>query len=156
MFLKKFGFLNANKLLINWGAQKTEFLNIQTFNFATKMRAGVTKNKKDSAGKRLGVKKFGGEEVRPGQILVRQRGFEWKMGENIYHGRDHTFHAGKEGKVSFSRDPWSTRRRTHVHVIEQENPNRMVNIFNYIFFFLLFYKRIIFAYIFYLLVACFN
>lgn len=126
MFLKKFGFFKPNRLIINSGLQKTELLNIQSFNFATKMRAGVTKNNKDSAGKRLGVKKFGGEEVRPGQILVRQRGFEWKLGENIYHGRDHTFHAGKEGKVSFSRDPWSIRRRTHVHVIEQETPNRLV------------------------------
>jgi large subunit ribosomal protein L27 len=125
MFLKKFGYFKGinsfNKNLQN------ELLKQQFFNFATKMRAGVTKNKKDSAGRRLGVKKFGGEEVLPGQILVRQRGFEWKEGENMYYGRDHTFHAGKEGKVSFSRDPWSVRRRTHVHVVEQEIPNRYVN-----------------------------
>jgi len=126
MFLKKFGLFNTNRLLVNFDLKKIEFINLQNFNFATKMRSGVTKNKKDSAGKRLGVKKFGGEEVRPGQILVRQRGFEWKLGENIYHGRDHTLHANKEGKVSFSRDPWSLRRRTHVHVIEQETPNRLV------------------------------
>jgi large subunit ribosomal protein L27 len=126
MFLKKIGFFNTNRFLVNNAIPKLEIINIQAYNFATKMRAGVTKNKKDSAGKRLGLKKFGGEEVRKGQILVRQRGFEWKMGENVYHGRDHTIHANKEGKVSFSRDPWSTRRRTHVHVIEQENPNRLV------------------------------
>lgn len=126
MFLKKIGFYNINKGLIKNSFQKPTFINTQLFNFATKMRAGVTKNKKDSAGKRLGVKKFGGEEVRPGQIILRQRGFKWKLGENIYHGKDHTFHSNKEGKVAFSRDPWSIRRKTHAHVIEQETPNRLV------------------------------
>lgn len=128
MFLKKFGYFNKN--IFSNNSFKVEFLFTQNFNFATKMRAGVTKNKKDSAGKRLGIKKFGGEEVRQGQILVRQRGFEWKEGENMYHGSDHTFHSNKEGKVSFSRDPWSTRKRTHVHVIEQEIPNRKVKEIN--------------------------
>jgi large subunit ribosomal protein L27 len=99
----------------------------QFASFATKMRQGVTKNTKDSPGKRLGVKKFGGEEVRAGQILVRQRGLKYKPGENVHHGRDHTLHASKEGKVSFTRDPWyPNRRKTYVHIIEQEIPNRKV------------------------------
>lgn len=126
MFSRKNFFLK-NPILNNLNNNNNTIFNVQFFNFATKMRAGVTKNKKDSAGRRLGVKKFGGEEVFPGNILVRQRGFQWKQGENIYHGSDHTFHARKEGKVSFYKDPWSTRRRTHVNVIEQEIPNRKVN-----------------------------
>lgn len=99
---------------------------LQYFNFATKMRAGVVKNNKDSAGRRLGVKKFGGEEVAQNQIILRQRGFRWKAGENVHHGKDHTLHATKEGKVTFSQDPWSRRRRVFVHVVEQEIPNRIV------------------------------
>jgi large subunit ribosomal protein L27 len=130
IFILKNSRIFRNKDLIipiGIGSNKNNIIfNIQFYNFATKMRAGVTKNNKDSAGRRLGVKKFGGEEVIPGNILVRQRGFQWKEGENMYHGRDHTFHARKEGKVSFYRDPWSFRRRTHVNVIEQETPNRKV------------------------------
>ncbi len=48
--------------------------------FASKMQASSTKNKKDSAGKRVGVKKFGGQEVQPNDIICRQRGFKWKSG----------------------------------------------------------------------------
>ena len=94
--------------------------------FATKMRQGVTKNKKDSAGRRLGVKKYGGEEVRENQILIRQRGLRWKAGENVHVGKDQTIHASKEGKVTFTQDPWSKKRRVFVHVVEQEIPNRKV------------------------------
>ena len=100
--------------------------NLPFFTFATKMRAGVTKNKKDSAGKRLGLKKYGGEEVRENEILIRQRGFKWKRGENVHSGKDQTLHATKEGKVTYTQDPWSRRRKVSVHVIEQEVPNRKV------------------------------
>jgi large subunit ribosomal protein L27 len=103
------------------------FNKFQFFSFATKMRAGVTKNKKDSPGKRLGIKKFGGQEVRESQILVRQRGLKFKPGENVHYGRDHTLHASKEGKVTFTTDPWYPNKRVrYVHVIEQEIPNRKV------------------------------
>ena len=61
--------------------------------FATKLKAGATKKTKDSIGRRLGVKRFGGEEVYPGDILIRQRGFQWQAGENTYSGKDHTLHA---------------------------------------------------------------
>jgi large subunit ribosomal protein L27 len=100
--------------------------NMPIFTFATKMRAGVTKNKKDSAGRRLGLKKYGGEEVTENQILIRQRGFRWKPGENVHFGKDHTLHASKEGKVFFTQDPWSRKRKVSVHVVEQEVPNRKV------------------------------
>jgi large subunit ribosomal protein L27 len=112
-------------------ANKKYFLFNQFFNFATKMRAGVTKNTKDSPGKRLGVKKYGGEEVRNNQVLVRQRGLKFKPGENVHSGKDHTLHATKEGKVTFTTDPWSpNRKKVYVHVVEQEVPNRKVLLIN--------------------------
>jgi large subunit ribosomal protein L27 len=120
----------TNKSLTNFNL----FNNLQLFNFATKMRATVTKNKKDSAGKRLGLKKFGGEEIRQNQIIIRQRGFKYKPGENVHFGKDHTIHSSKEGIVKFTQDPWSRRRKVSVHVIEQEIPNRKVNILNIIIY----------------------
>jgi large subunit ribosomal protein L27 len=102
------------------------FYFLNNINFATKMRAGVTKNNQDSAGRRLGVKKFGGQEILESQIILRQRGFKWKPGENVHYGKDHTLHASKEGIVKFSQDPWSQRRRVFVHVVEKEVPNRKV------------------------------
>ena len=102
------------------------FNNFQFFNFATKMRQGVTKNKKDSAGRRLGLKKFGGEEVRESQIIVRQRGFKYKAGENVHFGKDQTLHSSKEGIVKYTKDPTVNYRRVFVNVIEQEIPNRKV------------------------------
>ena len=92
--------------------------------FATKAMAGASKNNKDSAGRRLGLKKFGGEEVFPGEIIIRQRGRKFWPGENTYMGKDHTIHAAKEGRLAWSRDPWRRRKKTYVHVIQRENPNR--------------------------------
>ena len=61
--------------------------------FATKMQASSTNKTKDSAGRRLGVKKFGGEEVFPNDILIRQRGYKWRPGNNTRVGLDHTIHS---------------------------------------------------------------
>lgn len=69
--------------------------------FASKMQASSTQNTKDSAGRRLGIKKYGGEEVMPGDIIVRQRGFKWKSGKNVIVGKDQTIHAKVEGIVHF-------------------------------------------------------
>ena len=60
------------------------------------MMAGSTSNTKDSAGKRLGIKKMGRAEVLENEILVRQRGFKWRPGYNVHHGRDHTIHSSVE------------------------------------------------------------
>ena len=68
---------------------------------ATKKAGGSSRNGRDSAGRRLGVKKYGGELVQPGNILVRQRGTKFYHGENVGIGRDHTLFALKEGKVVF-------------------------------------------------------
>ena len=68
---------------------------------ATKKAGGSSRNGRDSAGRRLGVKKYGGELVRPGNILVRQRGTKFYPGENVGIGKDHTLFALIEGKVVF-------------------------------------------------------
>ena len=70
---------------------------------ASKKASGSTKNGRDSRGRRLGVKKFGGEPVRPGDILVRQRGTRFFPGRNVGLGRDFTLFALKEGCVQFER-----------------------------------------------------
>lgn len=70
---------------------------------ATKKGGGSTRNGRDSAGRRLGVKRFGGEFVRAGNILARQRGTNFHAGENVGTGRDFTLFALIDGKVKFQR-----------------------------------------------------
>lgn len=70
---------------------------------ASKKAGGSTKNGRDSAGKRLGVKRFGGEAVLPGTIIIRQRGTKFHVGNNVRIGRDHTIYAVVEGLVKFER-----------------------------------------------------
>ena len=80
---------------------------------ATKKAGGSSRNGRDSAGRRLGVKKFGGENVLAGNIIVRQRGTKFHPGDNVGIGKDHTIFATKNGKVAFKK----TRIRTYVSVI---------------------------------------
>ena len=68
---------------------------------AHKKAGGSTRNGRDSNPKYLGVKRFGGQRVRPGQILVRQRGTRFHAGEGVGCGRDHTLYALAEGIVCF-------------------------------------------------------
>jgi large subunit ribosomal protein L27 len=68
---------------------------------AHKKGAGSTKNGRDSNAKRLGVKKFGGEKVRAGNILIRQRGMNFKAGSNVGCGKDFTLFALADGIVKF-------------------------------------------------------
>jgi large subunit ribosomal protein L27 len=70
---------------------------------ATKKAGGRTKNGRDSIGRRLGVKRFGGEVVRAGNILVRQRGTTYHAGRNVGMGRDHTLFALIDGVVTFKK-----------------------------------------------------
>ena len=70
---------------------------------AHKKAGGSSRNGRDSAGRRLGVKKFGGEIVIPGNIIIRQRGTKYHPGENVGIGRDHTIFAVAEGRVTFAR-----------------------------------------------------
>ena len=68
---------------------------------ATKKAGGSSRNGRDSAGRRLGVKKFGSESVIPGNIIVRQRGTKFHPGLNVGMGKDHTLFALVNGKVAF-------------------------------------------------------
>ena len=70
---------------------------------ASKKAAGSTKNGRDSQSKRLGVKRFGGQHVKPGTIIVRQRGTRFHVGNNVKMGRDHTIFSVIEGQVKFER-----------------------------------------------------
>ncbi len=81
---------------------------------AHKKGQGSVKNGRDSRSKRLGVKKFGGETVIPGNIIIRQRGTKWQPGVGTYLGKDYTIHADIEGNVYFDRDG----RRVNVAAVE--------------------------------------
>jgi len=80
---------------------------------ATKKAGGSSRNGRDSAGRRLGVKKFGGEIVISGNIIVRQRGTKFHPGTNVGIGKDHTIFATKNGTVEFKK----TRTRTFISVV---------------------------------------
>ena len=80
---------------------------------AHKKAGGSSRNGRDSAGRRLGVKKFGGESVLAGNIIVRQRGTKFHPGENVGMGKDHTLFALKTGSVNFRK---KTGGRTFVNV----------------------------------------
>ena len=68
---------------------------------AHKKAGGSSRNGRDSAGRRLGVKKFGGESVLAGNIIVRQRGTKVNPGQNVGMGKDHTLYSLAKGKVAF-------------------------------------------------------
>ena len=70
---------------------------------AHKKAGGSSRNGRDSNAKRLGVKKFGGEHVVPGNIIIRQRGTKFHPGDNVGMGRDYTIFATREGRVAFRR-----------------------------------------------------
>ena len=80
---------------------------------AHKKAGGSSRNGRDSAGRRLGVKKFGGESVLAGNIIVRQRGTKFHPGENVGMGKDHTLFALTTGSVNFRK---KTGGRTFVNV----------------------------------------
>lgn len=81
---------------------------------AHKKGQGSTRNGRESHSKRLGVKKFGGQYVIPGNILIRQRGTKWHPGKNVGMGRDYTLFSLVEGTVYFDREG----RRINVKVVE--------------------------------------
>jgi large subunit ribosomal protein L27 len=84
---------------------------------AHKKAGGSTKNGRESQSKRLGVKKFGGEQVLAGNILVRQRGTPYRAGENVGVGTDHTLFALKNGCVQFKKK--GADKRTFVSVLPE-------------------------------------
>ena len=82
---------------------------------AHKKAGGSTRNGRDSESKRLGVKKYGGENVIAGNILVRQRGTKFHAGENVGCGRDHTLFAKADGVVEFKTRGHLQRKYVSVH-----------------------------------------
>ena len=80
---------------------------------AHKKAGGSSRNGRDSAGRRLGVKKFGGEAVVAGNIIIRQRGTQWHPGTNVGMGTDHTLFALEAGAVAFNK---KANGRTYVSV----------------------------------------
>jgi len=80
---------------------------------AHKKAGGSSRNGRDTAGRRLGVKKFGGEAVIPGNIIIRQRGTKWHPGDNVGMGIDHTLYAKAAGTVVFKA---RANSRTYVSV----------------------------------------
>jgi large subunit ribosomal protein L27 len=83
---------------------------------AHKKAGGSSRNGRDSAGRRLGVKKYGGEIVIPGNILVRQRGTKWHAGAGVGGGTDHTLFALRQGQVEFA-----TKHKGRVYVSVMPN-----------------------------------
>ena len=81
---------------------------------AHKKGQGSVKNGRDSRSKRLGVKKFGGQAVIAGNIIIRQRGTEFRAGENVKMGKDHTLFAVAEGHVKFQEKGKPVRRYVSV------------------------------------------
>jgi large subunit ribosomal protein L27 len=85
---------------------------------AHKKAGGSSKNGRDSESKRLGIKRFGGEQVVPGNILVRQRGTQFHPGANVGMGKDHTLFATAAGRVAYERR--GRKNRPHVSVVATE------------------------------------
>ncbi len=81
---------------------------------AHKKAGGSTRNGRDSAGRRLGIKKYGGEAVISGNIICRQRGTKWYPGTGVGMGKDHTIFAVQEGNVSFKK---GFKGRTFISVL---------------------------------------
>jgi large subunit ribosomal protein L27 len=81
---------------------------------AHKKAGGSSRNGRDSESKRLGVKKFGGQKVVPGNIIIRQRGTQWHPGDNVGMGKDHTLFALSDGAVAFRK---KANGRTYVSVV---------------------------------------
>jgi len=84
---------------------------------AHKKAGGSSRNGRDSAGKRLGVKMFGGEQIAAGNIILRQRGTQWHAGENVGMGRDHTLFALVNGRVAYKT---TSKGRVFVSILPME------------------------------------
>lgn len=92
----------------------------QQTRLATKKAGGSSRNGRDSIGKRLGVKKFGGEVVKNGTIIIRQRGQRYRPGDSTRLGRDQTIYSIKDGYVLFV---WDAYRKQQFVTVSDVNPN---------------------------------
>lgn len=98
--------------------------NIANRTMATKKQGGSSNNGRDSIGRRLGVKVFGGQEVKAGAIIVRQRGQKFRAGENAGMGKDHTIFAKLSGTVQMTKLP-TNKKRNVVHISHEEQPIKL-------------------------------
>lgn len=89
---------------------------------AHKKAGGSSRNGRDTAGRRLGVKCFGGENVVTGNIIIRQRGTKYKQGKNVGIGKDHTLFALLNGNVLFTRDD---NDKVVVHVVPSNDASKI-------------------------------
>lgn len=94
---------------------------------AHKKGGGSSRNGRDSNSQRLGVKRFGGELVQPGTIIVRQRGTQFHLGNNVFMGKDHTIHAQIEGYVYFEPIPGNRGRKKISIYTANPNPPPVEN-----------------------------
>jgi large subunit ribosomal protein L27 len=94
----------------------TASVQLATRTMATKKAGGSSTNGRDSAGRRLGVKVYGGQEAKAGSIIVRQRGQKFRAGENVGMGKDHTLFAKQAGIVKMTKVEHNSRRNV-VHVL---------------------------------------
>lgn len=110
--------LAANVFNVSCGNYANTLLNILGVRHASKKAAGSSKNSSDSGGKRLGLKHFGSAFVKPGSILIRQRGTRFHPGANVILGRDHTISAKVAGYVKFTymRRPFRRKNRVRKFV----------------------------------------
>lgn len=115
-----FNFLNVSKLYHHVVNIPKQYNNLQLIRCATKKAGGSSRNGRDSKGKRLGVKKFGGEVVQPGSIIIRQRGQKYHHGEHTGMGRDHTIYSLINGYVKFT---YNRIKKHQVVSVIIENPN---------------------------------
>ena len=88
---------------------------------AHKKAGGSSRNGRDSAGRRLGVKKFGDESVLAGNIIIRQRGTKWHPGHNVGLGKDHTLFAKIDGKVRFEDHGQHGRKISVLPIVNTES-----------------------------------
>jgi len=86
---------------------------------AHKKAGGSSRNGRDSAGQRLGVKMFGGQAIEAGNVIIRQRGTQFHPGKNVGMGKDHTLFALADGHVEFRK---GFKRRTYVSVMSTTAP----------------------------------
>eukprot|EP00160_Parvularia_atlantis_P000437 Unigene10359_Nuclearia_a/m.31652 Unigene10359_Nuclearia_a/g.31652 ORF Unigene10359_Nuclearia_a/g.31652 Unigene10359_Nuclearia_a/m.31652 type:complete len:147 (+) Unigene10359_Nuclearia_a:175-615(+) len=110
------GWTAAARASLRAVAARAVAVQLEARRWATKKAGGSTKNGRDSAGRRLGLKKSDGQTVIAGNILVRQRGTQYHAGLNVGMGRDHTLFATAPGVVKFQYQ--EQRERTYVHVVD--------------------------------------
>ena len=87
---------------------------------ASKKAGGICKNGRDSAGRRNGIKKFGGSQVKVSDIIARQQGTSFLPGKNVYLSKNHTIHAAVEGYVLFSSIKKRGKKRTVINITTEK------------------------------------